>query len=275
MKKTTLVSLMVLMLATSSNADTINDSNKSKVIEGNTSKVYIDKNITDPSEKKEGNFSNEKAIEDIKSTPNVVGEFKKNSSSVSMEDNSSDKNSNQKLEEAVKKLQAIVKKNTETINKKCNNVLLKKVAVKLISDVSSIKEKIDTMNQKIDNLKISVAKPFQVKPKCVPHKELNLKKSSKLLKGSFKHFKTKHSFVAKKTLKVYPLPEIGVSPFEDVFIKKGTKFKADSYTYAGWIHTKEGWLKGYLLKPIFLQQRRGSKKHSVLPVFKVVGCKTK
>ena len=181
-----------------------------------------------------------------------------------------------KLVEKLKNIEATVNKNTELIKNKCDNTLLKKVSVKLIEDIHSIKDRISAIDSNISSIKMSIVKPFQVKPKCVPHKELDLKKSMKVLKGSFKRFKKEHTFTAKKDLKVYPLPELGVKPYTDINITKNTKFQADMFTYAGWIHAKEkGWVKGYLLKPAFLQIKKGNRKHSASPVFDVVSCKTK
>ncbi len=68
------------------------------------------------------------------------------------------------------------------------------------------------------------------------------------IEKSYFKYKTPKTFKVTKRANVYKYPLIGIPKIKKLNV--GTKFKADMYTKAGWVHYKnEGWVKGYRIYP--------------------------
>lgn len=99
--------------------------------------------------------------------------------------------------------------------------------------------------------------------------------SLKDINKSYIKYKNSKEFVAQTNLLQYNYPLLWAKTNNYPVIKKGTHFKADMWTYAGWVHIQnQGWVRGFLLYPKVLQKKSFFKKHPTKYIEKVV-CETK
>jgi len=101
------------------------------------------------------------------------------------------------------------------------------------------------------------------------------KYSLKDIQGSYIKYPKPKEFIAQKNLIQYNYPLLWAKTNKYPIIKKGTHFKGDMWTYAGWVHVEnQGWVRGFLLYPKVLQKKSFFNKKPVKYIEKVI-CETK
>ena len=95
-----------------------------------------------------------------------------------------------------------------------------------------------------------------IKKNCVDKKYLD---TSNISKSYYSFDKDKEFRVTYNVAGTFNLPVLGID--REKLLKKGTTFKADMYTKAGWVHIKNGnWVKGYKLYPRMLNHTTNEDK---------------
>jgi hypothetical protein len=165
----------------------------------------------------------------------------------------------------------------------CDVNKLKLAVVKLIqrldtlenanNGIADLKNQITSLQSQIDSLKPLPKLEVQQSPEtakqiCTTKKVLVSSdgKNGFEPESSFLNFKNDTYFTATTSLDESKYPSVEAEISENK-VKAGTKFKADKFTKAGWVHIENGeWVKGYSLSPKFMPS---SKIMNTKPVHKI------
>jgi len=165
----------------------------------------------------------------------------------------------------LKALYALIEKQNEKINQLKQSLKKEK------------KQKVQLIEKKIDFIDRFVNKKHKDEKICrvvkvpVYKTQFSLKDISK----SYVKYSTPKEFVAQADLLQYNYPLLWAKTDKYPAIKKGTHFKGDMWTYAGWVHVQgQGWVRGFLLYPKVLQKKSMFKKKPIKYIEKII-CKTK